>query len=45
MVVVLKGNMERESTAPHAVDSPVFLNIITNKESNQAQFTGGNIFA
>jgi len=44
MAVVLKGNMETESTAPaHAVDSPVFLNIITNKESNQVQINGGNI--
>ncbi|RHN51539.1 hypothetical protein MtrunA17_Chr6g0469761 [Medicago truncatula] len=44
MAVVLKGNMETESTAPaHAVDSPVFLNIITNQESNQVQINGGNI--
>lgn len=45
MAVVLKGNMETESNeAAHAVDSPIFLNIITNKESNQAQINGGNIF-
>lgn len=45
MAVVLKGNMETESNeAAHAVDSPIFLNIITNKESNHAQINGGNIF-
>ncbi|KAL5080912.1 hypothetical protein RYX36_009333 [Vicia faba] len=41
MAVVLKGNMETESNeAAHAVDSPIFLNIITNKESNHAQING-----
>jgi hypothetical protein len=35
--------METESNEAHAVDSPIFLNIITNKESNQAQINGGNI--
>ncbi|KAI5444298.1 hypothetical protein KIW84_012797 [Lathyrus oleraceus] len=41
MAVVLKGNMETASNeAAHAVDSPIFLNIITNKESNQAQING-----
>ncbi|WJX71247.1 hypothetical protein P8452_55260 [Trifolium repens] len=32
--------METESNEAHAVDSPIFLNIITNKESNQAQING-----
>ncbi|WJX66403.1 hypothetical protein P8452_50963 [Trifolium repens] len=40
MAVVLKGKMETESNEAHAVDSPIFLNIITNKESNQIHING-----
>jgi hypothetical protein len=43
MAVVLKGKMETESNEAHAVDSPIFLNIITNKESNQIHINGGKV--
>lgn len=43
MAIVLKSNMETESTAAHAAGTPTILNIITKKTPNQAQIAEGNI--
>ncbi|KAK7315141.1 hypothetical protein VNO77_33673 [Canavalia gladiata] len=40
MAIVLKSNKDKENTTAHAVGTPTFLNIITNKISNPVQVTG-----